>query len=111
MAVVRTIVEQTRRASNNDAVVVRVEKWNTGSNNDDGIMHNEQQQQQSNDEEYWHKMARLYMEESALRYGHGPALVRLGNDALDRAGRRDDDDSTSSSAIVDWDRCMGWKND
>ena len=114
MAVVRTIVEQTR-ASNNDAVVVRVEKWNTG-NDDDGIMHNEQQQQQqqqqqSNDEEYWHKMARLYMEESALRYGHGPALVRLGNDALDRARRGDDDDSISSSAIVDRDRCMGWKNE
>ena len=111
MAVVRKIVEQTR-ASKNDAV--RVEKWNTVNNNDDEIIiHNEQQQQVNDNEEYWHNKARLYMEESALRYGYGPALVRLGNDALERARKEGEDDhssaSTSSSSFVDRNRCMGWK--
>jgi TPR repeat protein len=106
MAVVRTIVEQTRHASKNDTV--RVETWNNGNNNNDGIIiHNEQQV--NDNEDYWHKKARLYMEESALRYGYGPALVRLGNDARRKEGEDDHSSASSSSSFVDRNRCMGWK--
>ncbi|KAL3821953.1 hypothetical protein ACHAXA_004441 [Cyclostephanos tholiformis] len=67
------------------------------------------------DEEYWRRTARERMEESALRYGHGSALVRLGNDALELAGgggsspgRELSNPSSSSLLIVDREKCEGW---
>ena len=69
------------------------------------------------DEYYWQNLARQYMEESALRYGYGLALVRLGNDALERAKEEEEEtvEDASSSAtsrtlpfFFDMERCKHW---
>jgi TPR repeat protein len=44
-----------------------------------------QARQRRNDEEEWMDQARFWMNKAGLEHGHAEALVRLGNDALDKA--------------------------
>ncbi len=133
MAVIRTIVKQSQMVASKPTI--QVDRW-TGI---DGIEHgdktcsghaksgyhpscstNERADIVDKDEEYWRKMARQHMEESALRYGHGLALVQLGNDALDLAKEEEEGlvdlsspsssstTSKTSSCFFDKERCTQW---
>jgi TPR repeat protein len=44
-----------------------------------------QARQRRNEEEEWMDQARFWMNKAGLEHGHAEALVRLGNDALDKA--------------------------
>ncbi len=97
VAVVRTIVKQTRKSSqpNNS---IKVEKWD--SKNDD-----EQAVSKKLDEEYYQKEALQHLEEAALRHGHPLALVRLGNEALEIAKKST---VSSNEPLINTDRCTHW---
>lgn len=97
VAVVRTIVKQTRQSShpNNG---IKVEKWD--SKND-----NEQSVGEKFDEEYYQKEALQHLEEAALRYGHPLALVRLGNEALEIAKKSS---VSSNEPLINTDKCADW---
>ena len=133
MAVIRTIVRQSQMVASKPTI--QVDRW-TGN---DSIEHrdetcsgdakaehhpsyknNGRANLVDKDEEYWQKLARQHMEESALRYGYGLALVQLGNDALDLAKEDEeklvDLSSPSSSSTTfqtypcffDKERCKQW---
>ena len=106
VAVVRTIVKQTRQSSqpNNS---VRVEKWENKTVQDDGDHnnHNRESVGESLDQEHYQKEALQYLEEAALRYGHPLALVRLGNEALERAKKSS---VSSIEPLINIDRCAEW---
>eukprot|EP00956_Cyclotella_meneghiniana_P031104 scaffold80687_cov49-Cyclotella_meneghiniana.AAC.1 len=51
------------------------------------------------DEHFWQAKARSHMEEAAFRYGNPPALVRLGNDALEQ---------TTESNFIDKNQLEAW---
>ena len=56
------------------------------------------------DEALWQKKARNHMEEAAFRYGYPDALVRLGNDVLERG-------CGIESSFVDKDRLQAWADE
>ena len=134
MAVVKTIVKQAR--AERDAVVgVRVDRWDGGGrdarrrpadvgatptpddDDDDvgvvvgvvarGTADRRPDDVGDDDEGYWRRTARERMEESALRYGHGSALARLGNDALELAAGGGGGDHTFA-ILLDRERCERW---
>ena len=95
VAVVRTIVKQTRQSS------VSVEKWESKT-----VQESERESvDKSLDEEYYQKEALQHLEEAALRYGHPLALVRLGNEALERAKKSF---GSSNEPLINTDRCANW---
>ena len=130
MAVVKTIVKQAR--AERDAVVgVRVDRWDGGGrdarrrpadvgatptpdDDDDvgvvvgvvarGTGDRRPDDVGDDDEGYWRRTARERMEDSALRYGHGSALARLGNDALELAAGGGGGDHTFA-ILLDRERC------
>ena len=92
VAVVRTIVKQTRQSS------VHVDKWDCQTSQDDT-------NNSDKDEDYYQQQALQYLEEAALRFGHPLALVRLGNEALERSKKS----STSlDRPLIDFERCKDW---
>lgn len=126
MAVIRTIVKQSQKLAN-ERPEIQVERWTAAAGGDSNgscsgdtttCGHQPGNNDYENDEEYWKSLARQYMEESALRYGYGLALVQLGNDALERAKEEDaqeeekaDASSTSSRTtpcLFDVERCKQW---
>jgi len=101
VAVVRTIVKQTRQSSQPNNV--KVEKWDskTAHNNDS----NKHTVVKKLDEDYYQNEALKNLEEAALRYGHPLALVRLGNEALERAKKSS---ASLDEPLVNTDRCEEW---
>lgn len=105
VAMVRTIVKQSRA---NHAV--QVEQWNGSQVPDPAIASKsigDETKELDDDEEHWQRIAQDKMEESAFRYGHRLALVRLGNEALERA-REGVSDTTISASLVDTESCKEW---
>jgi len=96
VAVLRTIVKQSQQQNELDVgQMVR-------NQSADGTITktNDQKAEIINN---WQGIAQKHMEEAALRYGHGSALVRLGNEALRRTK-----DSSDTTWLIDRDRCVGW---
>ncbi|KAL9187919.1 hypothetical protein ACHAXT_006297 [Thalassiosira profunda] len=105
VAVVRTIVKQSQKDRD-----VQIDKWDASMpsaamNATPGDK--EKISQQLYDEEHWQTVAAKQMEEAAFRYGHPLALVRLGNEALERAK----DGSSSQDSVIDRERCQEWIED
>jgi hypothetical protein len=101
VAVVRTIVKQSQPNAN-----IQVDQWT----NDNFIGNDRQKNAEvdENSERQWRLLAHKYMEEAALRYGHPLALVRLGNEALERSKR---ESATPSIHLIDGDRCKEWDDE
>mmetsp|Transcript_27148 Transcript_27148/g.57053 ORF Transcript_27148/g.57053 Transcript_27148/m.57053 type:complete len:700 (-) Transcript_27148:94-2193(-) len=113
MAIVKTIVKQSRREHKREAV--KIETW-SGSNAQQDKKDNEdsvdtiEEGKEEKDEAYYRKMARKYMEEAAFRYGHPLALVRLANEALGRAKSDGSYDGNGKDEYVDLvEICRVWK--
>jgi TPR repeat protein len=105
VAVVRTIVKQTRQSSQPN---VKVEKWDsskTAHDDDSPNTNNKQSVGVKLDEDYYQNEALQHLEEAALRYGHPLALVRLGNEALERAKKSS---TSSDEPLINTDRCAEW---
>lgn len=102
LAVVRTIVKQTRQSSKPNNV--KVEKWDSTTVHDDDSP-NTQSVGEKLDENYYQQEALQHLEEAALRYGHPLALVRLGNEALERAKKSS---TSSDEPLVNTERCAEW---
>ena len=101
VAVVRTIVRQSQPPKNN------------GYNDSARIVTEDEEE---DDEEHWQSAAREHLEEAAFRYGHGKALVRLGNEAHSELAKDGDDgpsadDSTTVKPSFNRERCMSWMDE
>ena len=105
VAVVRTIVKQTRQSSQPNNV--KVEKWDSKTVRDDDAhdTNNTQSVGKNLDEDYYQKEALQFLEEAALRYGHALALVRLGNEALELAKKSS---VSAEESLINTDRCADW---
>ena len=101
VAVVRTIVKQSN--------AVYVDNFKSSSAKQDDSSKGKKGKSKVSDEEHWQQRAQKYMEEAAFRYGHKLALVRLGNEALERAKNSDSD--SKSTPLIDRERCQGWVDD
>ena len=102
VAVVRTIVNQTRKSN-----TVKVDKWDNKSVNDDNAQNanNTQSVEEHLNEDYYQKVAFQHLEEAAMRFGHPLALVRLGNECLERANKSL---TLTDEPLVNYDRCTEW---
>lgn len=105
VAVVRTIVKQTRQSSQSKNNSIKVEKWDSKKNDNAHNSSNGQAVSEKLDEEYYQKEALQYLEEAALRYGHPLALVRLGNEALEISKKSS---VSSNEQFINTDRCADW---
>jgi TPR repeat protein len=105
-AVVRTIVDQTRKAQTD----VKVDKWDSKNIHDDNNLsaNSEQLVDKQLDDDYFQKIAFRHLEEAALRYGHSLALVRLGNEALERAKKVS---HSTYYPLINKERCTEWINE
>lgn len=102
VAVVRTIVEQSQRQH-----AVHVEKsLGEPSAGSTIIKTSDAKATIINN---WRVIAQKHMEEAAFRYGHGQALVRLGNEALERA-KKEVSDEAGATWLIDRTRCEEWKS-
>ncbi|KAL7527704.1 hypothetical protein ACHAWF_002277 [Thalassiosira exigua] len=102
VAVVRTIVKQAQKDN-----VVQVDRWDNSQADARGTKEAANAAtSQDGEEERWQQLAQEHMEEAALRYGHCLALVRLGNEALERANS--DSASTLAEPLIKRERCGEW---
>jgi TPR repeat protein len=92
VAVVRTIVNQTRQSND-----VKVDKWDKSENNKESAS-------DDIDEDYYQRVALQHLEIAALKCGHPLALLRLGNEALDRAKSF----SPTDEPLINNNRCIEW---
>ena len=92
VAVVRTIVNQTRQSNN-----VKVDKWDKSENSKEPAS-------EVLDEDYYRRAALDHLELAALRCGHPLALIRLGNEALERAKSF----SPTDEPLINNERCREW---
>ncbi len=98
VAVVRTIVNQTRQSND-----VKVDKWDKSVQS--GLNENNKESVGDDlDEDYYQRVALDHLEIAALSCGHPLALIRLGNEALDRARTF----STTDEPLINNDRCIEW---
>jgi len=99
VAVLRTIVKQTQQQN-----AVHVENSFGDQSKDSTVV--KTSDDKANIINSWRLIAQKHMEEAAFRYGHGSALVRLGNEALERA--KNDPDK---KWLIDRERCEAWREE
>jgi len=99
VAVMRTIVKQSQQQN-----AIHVEQSFGDQSTDSTII--ETSDAKANIINNWRVIAQKHMEEAAFRHGHGLALVRLGNEALERAKN-----NSGSTWLIDRDRCKDWMDE